>query len=334
MNARTLAVGCVLLTVSLLAGGCIEPPTRRCPETALSLGQLTQDYNANADKVQQVWARAKIDMTVTDGKNTVTWGSLLGAPNGVILLGKGPNKLGPHDFVLQGTESGKPLFRVGTSTADNVYYVWFSVGSKGGAFVGSLPNAGAPGSEDIALDPLGLVSLLMVTRLPDDFTTVPTLGMTLNGGVPAGGKRTACAYVVTYIDRQPRTGYILMKREIYFNWDGQTPRPFRVDFIDSTGRRVVTATMGKYVAIPGTGTAGQEAVLPTDIRLEEIPWPKRQSVIKKIHLQLSELSTTEGDPMEAAKFWTYLPTNLRPGLKALDPFVKPPPPDEDEGDQE
>ena len=59
------------------AGGCVQPS---CPREHLSLETLVARHNANADKVDRLWARASIRVDFQDDKGRrVTWGVVLAA---------------------------------------------------------------------------------------------------------------------------------------------------------------------------------------------------------------------------------------------------------------
>lgn len=314
MNGQRVGTTGVLMAVLVAAlSGCITPKPP-CPSTVIDLDQLVGDYNDNAHKVTTLWAKAHISLTLADDKGrVVSWGSMLGAPNGYLLLDKTTRRAGVPDFALQGKESGRPLFQVGSSTVDDAYYIWYSLGgsSRGGAWYGKIENAGAPGSETLLIDPMGLVSLLGILELPPDYSQVPTVALTMSSD--------PCAYVVTYIDRQPQTKKILFKREVYFTWaNGKMPQPFQVIFVAPDGRRIVKATLKNYKPIPGTGTAGKEATLPTDIEMTEIPWQGRTSHLRNIHLVLSEITTAKGDPQAFAKLWENLPAELKEKAISID----------------
>jgi hypothetical protein len=244
-------------------------------------------------------------MTVANDKGqTVSWGSPLGSPNGLLVVGKAPAGSAVPDFVLLGRESGRELFRLGTSAAENLYYIWYELGQDGGAWAGPADRMGAPGTEEFFVDPLGLVSLLGIIELPADLSKLPTVALSMS--------RDPCAYVLTYIDHQPGTSKIFFKREMYFNWSDQgARRPFQIIFFAPDGRRIMTAKLGDYKAVPGTTVGNEPAYVPTDITMVEENWPGRKSRLRRLHLTLNELSITQGEPSEAATFWDNLP----PGLK-------------------
>jgi len=167
--------------------------------------------------------------------------------------------------------------------------------------------------------------------LPDDFTRPPTVLMRLND------KPCECAYVLTLLDRQPLTGQIVARREVYLEWEAnREPRAFRVDLLDEVGRTVMTARLKDYkpiavvseegtpaetppAAAAGPGPAGAngparaaQAVLPTDI---EISWPRTGS---RIHILLSEMKTRRVDP-DLFLFWERLAPGVRNNLTCVDP---------------
>jgi len=283
----------------------------RCPETFVSMQQLVGEYNANAAAVPRLWARAKLAVTVDRDGMPYTWGSTspLASPNGLLLLGKGHRKTGPHNFVLIGRETAAvEMFRLGSNVAEGVYYLWYRLGQIGGVWWGRQEFAGAPGIEALPIDPNQLIAVLGICDLPDRFDAPPTVCMAMDA-TPG-----QCAYVLTYMDRQPITGNILFRREMYFRWsDTQPRRPFKINIFDNDGRRVMTASLSKYEPIdsPDAPPDTQLPVMPTDIELEWIAWPGRPAVIRSIHLVLSEMTTAErGDPEAASRLRANLPTGL------------------------
>ena len=292
---RTVLSAAIALGVIGLTGCCPS-----CPKTMVSLDQLVGEYNANAAQAPRLWARARIEVTLRDPKSKLpfTWGSAspLAAPNAMLLLAKSKTApLGPHDFALIGREAGVELFRMGSSTADAAYYFWYALGDRSGGFWGRLGLAGAPGVEGLPIDPTQLLAVLSICELPVDFTQPPTVALAMSDD--------PCAYVATYLDRQPVTGRILFKREIYFRWEeGKPRRPFRVDFLDADGVRVMTARLKDYRPIETSSDAAP--VMPTSI---EIAWPKEGS---RLRIRLSEMNTTKNPDPSVYGFAENLPGSL------------------------
>jgi hypothetical protein len=289
-----LALG---LTGVLSAAGC--GPSR--PATVLTRRELIDRHNANARAIPQLWARARIALTLTDPQGRkVSWGSTspLASPNGLLLFARGPDALGPHDFVLIGRATGATeLFRLGNSAREGVYYLWYGFGDRRGAMWGSDALAGAPGV-DMPIDPMQLLSVLNITELPEDFTTLPAVVLTLS--------ERPWAYVLTLVDRQPVTGEILCRREVFCPWDDrQPPRPNRVDLFDASGQCVMTARMKDYKPI-GVQASGAAPQMPTDI---EITWPGKRS---SLHLTLSEMTTQATWDRAQVLFRPHLPAGISP----------------------
>lgn len=280
-----------------LAAGCAEP----CPKTALGLDQLVGRYNANASAIPKLYAQVRMSVQLADDKGrTFLWGSTISiSPNGTLLLGKADNPLGPHNFLLMGREAGRTLFQMGSNVEQEyagvtgLYYLWYNVADRNGAWWGSLALAGAEGV-DIPLDPTQLAAVLGVIELPSDFTKLPTVALTLQADQDRSlCKPCQCAYVVTYIDRQPVSNRILFKREILFRWSDKEPaRPFQVNLISPQGRRIMTATLKDYRQID-TGEEGPAPEMPTNI---EIVWPQTSN---RIHLVLSEMNAHQGRAEQA-----------------------------------
>ena len=267
--------------------GCVE-----CPKTSVPLGQLVAEYNANAAKVPSLWARARVTVKL---KGVTVLDS--GTPNGLLLLFKGKSKTGPHDFVLVGKEGPAELFRAGSSTIDGKYYFWGNFAGRGEARWGRNELAGAPGVEGMPIDPNQLLAVLSVCELPDDLTQPPTVAMTMNA---EPGK---CAYVVTYVDRQPVSNRILFRREVLFHWDDEKPRrPFRVNFFDTEGRRVLTAELKNYAPVKtADDEAGQPPLMPTDVLVEWID-PTTHEKPASVRLRLSKMDATGRGAREACVF--------------------------------
>lgn len=305
MTPRLIRPAMLLVVLPLLiTAGC---PDRR-PETMLSLSQLVYAHNANADRVPRLWARARIQATfmagLDDGAEVpVTWGSTssLASPNGLLMMAEGPDRLGLHDFVLIGRETAAvELFRVGASLEEGVYYFWYAFGDRRGAYWGRNSLADVPGVEGMPINPHDLLAVLNVSMIPDDFTRLPTVAMTMR---TTPGQY---AYVVSSIDRHPITGQILFRRETLFAWSDTAPaRPFEMNFFDANGLRVMTARLKSYQPISADSAAGQPAagapLMPTDI---EITWPQTKA---RLHIVLSEMTTAEVGRPAVFRFSDHAP---------------------------
>ncbi|MBI5722930.1 MAG: hypothetical protein HZA50_03150 [Planctomycetes bacterium] len=297
----------------LAMAGCIP-----CPKTSLSLSRLVNDYNANCRQVPQLWARARIAVSLPgEAGLTYNWGSAspLAAPNGLLLLfkpqqapaGDRPAPFGPEDcdFLLVGKEGPQQVFRLGCSADEGKYYLWYGFGSRSGGYIGRTLLAGAPDVKGLPLDPMQLLSALGICELPEDPVDLPAVAMSLNA-VPG-----QCAYVLTYIDRQALTGRIVFKREMLFTWaDDKPPRLFRVNIFDMSGRRVMTADVDNYQPIdtgrPAETQAAQNIqppsvnrpagpIMPTSIR---ITWPESPGGVE---ILLSEMTAQPKAQREAVR---------------------------------
>lgn len=296
MRQRTiLTAAAVLATTAMLAGGC----SQKCPsvETLVDLDTLLAEHNANAGKIPYLRASAKYDVTfVTEGGLPLPWSSY-----GYVFYSRGDSPLGPHDFALVGKEAGNDVFRMGTSTEDNEYYAWASMGSNRFAFVGRLHLAGAPGVKGLAVDPTQLLEVLGITPWPGGSGGLPATALTLTHlpgeEIPADQR---CAYVLTTVARQPVSKNILFRRETYVTWDGDpnTPRrPFLVNVLDDQGRRLITARVSDYRPVDTSeleSPPDQPPVMPTDIRLEfarpsAIRDDARGGYISSMRIRLDEL---------------------------------------------
>ena len=307
MSRRQPRAGPLLLCLAAASLMGCPPPA---PKSLLPLEALVGGYNANAAAVPQLWARAKLVVTFADEKGrTVTWGSTLLAPNATLVMAKGHDKLGPHYFVLVGTESGHPVFRLGSSPDEPggpVYYFWAHMGDSGIARFGRQEFAGAPGIDEMPIDPNGLLSVLGVFELPDDFTRLPTVALTMS--------ESPYAYVLRCVDVQPVSGRILFRREVYFNWsDKAPPRAYKVNLLAADGRRMMTATLSDYKPVETGQDGGPRPVMPTDIRVQWASWPDRPAGVRNIHLVLSGMTATgRGNPRDACLFRGNLPAGLAP----------------------
>ena len=313
MNARPVCIA-LALTCILAASGCTEP----LPRTMVSLDQLVGEYNANAARVPRLWARAKIEVSVPlkAGIDYDVWGatSWLAQPNALLLLFKGADRIGPRNFVIIGSELGAEVFRTGCSTDDGAYYFWHRFGSDAALLWGRNEYAGAPGVKALPIDPLGILAVLGICELPSDFSALPTVAMSMD---TTPGKY---AYVLTYLDRQPKTGRLLFRREVRFTWgDDKKRRPFRVDFFDARGLRVMHAELKDYKPIElvdaPEGAVAPE--MPTNIRITWERYRREGNALKKnraasVHIVLSEMQVNEdrGDPI-VCKLWDRLPDDIR-----------------------
>lgn len=276
-----------------LATGCVQPP-----KTAVTLGQLVAEHNADAARIPKLWAGAAISVEMPARGRTVRWTF----ESGYLLLGKGDRPLGPYNFVLIGKEAGTDVFRLGSNLQENVYYLWARYGDEGQLYRGRLDLAGAPGV-DIPVDPTQLPAVLGVLDWPTDLTQLPTMGLALHEGTRRGllCDKPDYAYVLTYVDRQPVSNRILFKREVLVRWsDAEPRRPYQVNFLDGDGRRVMIAKLANYKPIDlgeDADPAAPPVWMPTDI---DIAWPAKGS---RIHLILSNMTTSKGafNPAEASK---------------------------------
>lgn len=293
--------GLVIITCGLLAaaGGCAAP----CPRTHASLPELISTYNTNAARVPRLWARARITATFPVNGLPVTWTSA--APNGILLLVKGEDPLGPHDFVLVGKEAGLEVFRVGSSAEQGLYYFWYALGDDAAAYVGRQELAGAAGIEEMPIDPNQLLAVLGVTDLPHELswspgggrpTPFPTAAMRMNT------EPGRCAYAVSYIDRQPVSGRILFRREMLFTWSDEEPvRPFRVNFLNADGLAVLTAELSDYRPVATPDATAPAPEMPTDIRIQWLD-PHTHKPTSSVRLELSEMTTEPRGSRAAARF--------------------------------
>lgn len=323
------------LAVALCAGipvGCDKPV---CPplSTAVSLEEVVADYNENAGRVPRLWTHAKVAFTFRSapGDLGLTWGSTspLAEVNARLLLRKSGDGTGPQDFFLLVKEAGQSIGRIGISTADGVYYMWLTAGDEPVCYWGRLALAGAPGIAAMPIDPVQLLSVLSICELPADQTAPPLVMQRVT--------TNPCAYVLSYIDRQPVTGKLLSRRDVYFQRladrgdNGELVprprRPFMVRIFDDQGRCVLTARMNDYRAIPfGQGTLPEEAplakhpaIMPTDIHLQ---WHTTGS---EMHILLPKVTMEDRVDPIAFEFWETLPAGLAGRARQVDAALDKPP---------
>jgi len=233
----------------LVAAGCNPVPIEK-----VEMPILVADYNVNAAKVPQLWSRAKVEVTIPRDIGSFTWGSTSGlaANNGYLVLFKN-GAAGPHDFVLIGKEGPEEIFRLGSSTGEDAYYLWFKAGDKSGAWIGRLNGAGTPRGGDMPFNPTEFLSVLGIVELPGS-SAARDVWMDKNPW------HKEHYYVLT--ETFP-TG----KREMYFEWPMKLadPRPLRrVVMYDKANRAVMTANLSNYQTIADANGAQ----MPTDITID------------------------------------------------------------------
>lgn len=285
MRRAGAAIPGVLIPLLLAAAGC-----RPCPETVVSLHELVAEYNANADAVPRLWARADMSVTI-DVKDALpfTWRS--GGPTCLLLLAKGKDRLGAHDFALLGRETAAVvLFRIGSSAEQGLYYFWFQFGDRAGAWYG-LHDAALPRSGRLPIDPMQLLSVLGVCPLPDEPGRLPAVALGMQN-TPGD-----CAYVVAVVDRPRGARHMHFRREVYFRWSDTEPRrPYQVNLFDAAGRRVMTARLKRYRPIDVSeldDPPDVEPVMPTDIEIVANRFGSLPTSVRRIHLVLSEMTAAD-----------------------------------------
>ena len=317
MKTLTTLAGMLMLVTGAMLGGCALPP--ECPKEVAPMDKVISQYNANAKAVSWFAANAKISMTVKNEKgSSFGWGGTgaLSGNNGKVFFARGgAGAFGPDYFALVGKEASRPFFWMGVSPGEQVYYVWYTTGKEGGAWVGQNSMAGSAGHVGMPIDPMGIVSLLNFTPLPGE-EGPPAVMMTVEADRSRDGKpRQPCAYVLTYA-----------RREIYFHWTGPKDdfsQPYRVVFLGPDGRRMMTASLDNYKPVPGATRAdGKPAMMPTDITIVNVPWPGVKTVLERMEIKLTDFTATKdedrGDPMEAAKFQQNLPPTLSDRVHSID----------------
>lgn len=287
--------------------------TSRCPsiDEAAPLDVVVADYNANASRIPRLWSYARVAATFRETPSDlgVSWGSTspLAEPNARLFLTKQADPLAPPEFLLLIKEAGREVSRLGMSTADNAYYFWYLFGDHAGGLWGQLDRAGAPNLRDLPIDPTQLLAALAVMELPSRQLGPPF--------VIQSYATDPCAYVLTFIDRQPITGKLLARREMYFDRREGKPRmPIRVMIYDDRGREVLRADLADYQPVhsPDTRNDQPQPVMPTDIRLH---WRKTGS---EMHITLEGMTTEDRVVPEAYLLWDRLPGPLKGRLEQVD----------------
>jgi len=311
-----VVIAAAISALALGLGGC-HPPL---PQKQITLDELLIEYNSNARSIPALAAYAEIQLTgyhAATGLGLPLWSS----PNGLLRFKKGPEALAPHDMVLIGRELSHQIFRVGISRRDGVYYMWTRI-PETQAMWGRTRLAGAPGIKLLPIDPTGLQAVLGICSLPDDLTKVPVVTMKMDT------RPGHHAYVLSYIDRQPISNRMGLRREFRFGWDEERTKllseflwgPQRqrrleeVNFFDSLGRCVMTARVADYKGVDVSGLDNPPAtqpIMPTDIR---ITWfDDRGRKTARVHLELSQLTAEQIFDDEIFQFRSNLPSDIPAG---------------------
>ncbi len=309
-RSSTPAVVAMGLLLSFLVGCELSS---RCPsiDDAAPLDVVIAGYNANASRIPRLWSYARVAATFRETPSDlgVSWGSTspLAEPNARLFLTKQADPLAAPEFLLLIKEAGREVSRLGTSTADNAYYFWYLFGDHAGGLWGQLNLAGAPNLRDLPIDPTQLLAALAVMELPYSQLRPPF--------VIQSYATDPCAYVLTFIDRQPVTNKLLARREIYFDRrQGKAIRPIRVMIYDDRGREVLRGDLADYQPIesPDARNDVPQPVMPTDIRLH---WRKTGS---EMHITLEGMTTEDRVVPEAYLLWDRLPGSLKGHLRQVD----------------
>lgn len=306
----------ITMFVLFSAVGCrvAHPPI----ETLVPMSQVVRQYNANAARVPRLWARVNIVMTYRENPDSVgvSWGSTMDDPNGLLILNKADDSLGPHDFILQIKELGQRIGQLGTSRKDGAYYMWVNFGERRQCRWGHLRLAGMSKTSAMPIDPTQLLAALGICQLPANQTRPPFVAQTICFDPPA--------YVLTFVDRQPTTGKFKFRREMYFRWSQtKARRPFMVKFFNDLGLVVLTAKMSDYREITledVDDNAAQKPVMPTNIKLT---WHETGS---ELHLVLSEMTTAEKFDPDVFLLHYGIPEALRRVARQVDAALAGPRP--------
>jgi hypothetical protein len=299
-----------LLLAALLLTACCPRP-----EIIQPIDSVIGQYNDNAGAIDQLWARAKVEVTLAnDDGLTAKWGSVSQAamPNAQLMMLRRDD--GEWDFVLIGREAGGvELFRLGISGQENAYYFWYNFGGEAVAYWGRNDLAGAPGVDGMPIYPADLLAALGLAPMPSDQTDLPAVVMTLRD------EECNYAYELTSLDRQPLTNRIFVRRRTYLTWsDDLPPRPFAVDLFDAQGLCSVSATLANEQPIETDGD--QVVVAPTEITLvwNDPNWP-----VRRLRLVLSDMSATHEFRPEILLFEARRPAMAEENIIQIDRHVRP-----------
>lgn len=303
-GSRYRAAGQVAVALVVIAAGVGCQPAHPPLSTLQSAETVLAEYNAAAARVPRLWARAEISY-----KESAS--SLPLHADGLLALRKSSDPSQPPDFFLKFSEAGEEIGRLGVSTADGAYYAWFRVGERQGCRWGRLALAGAPGVEDMPIDPTQLPAVLSICELPVDAVVPPFVAQRISFD--------PCAYVLTYVSRQPISGRFLFRRELYLRWAvGEPRRAFRTDLLDENGLAVLTADLRNYQPVAMEDVPpGPPAEIPTEIFLR---WRKTGG---ELRLKLLGPTTADRVDPEAFRFFDRLPPALRDQARQIDAHLTP-----------
>lgn len=297
-----LPVIATLLLELLTSAGC-PPPVY--PQTRVPLETLVAEHNANAEKLERLWAQVHMRVTLSDADGrTFLWGSAssLGRSNGRLMLTKEPDQ--GLQFAIVGSDVATELFRMGIDADAGLYYCWYNPGKDGKAWYGQTQYAGAPGVKAMPVDPTQLPEILGITELPLPLKDrMPAVVMTL--------RTDPFAYVVAYLKPQPVTGVLKVWREVCFRWDDKLPRrPFLVRLYDPTGLCRMEAELDRYEPVESDGPKETWPVMPTSIRVTCPAIPNVQE-FSRLEMTLSETSAVHPFSRKVFSFWPHLPPGVR-----------------------
>ncbi len=290
---KTIMRTMLSITVVFIAAGCVPP----LPTAQVSRDVLVAEYNANAAAIPRLWSYATTSMTLYD-ENT-GFPLLSASVDGLLLLKKGANPLGVHDFVLIGRETmAYELFRTGVSRTDGKYYMWQRIKNPS-ALWGYTKFAGAPGVKQLDINPLDILDVLAACELPSDPRTMPTVTMTMNT------RPWEHAYVLSLIKRQNVSNRIDIRRKLYFVWaedsqgNAKPRRLFRADFMNESGRRVMSAKIGRYMPVDVSNLEeppSHAPIVPTDIEITWFNEREKKRATVRIKLSKMEIPFKVDDP--------------------------------------
>jgi len=292
MTTQPIAIAALVGILVATIGCCPKP------ETVQTLPQLIEHHNDNASQIQRLWTRATVEVTLRNADGlSYTWGSASSAatPNALLIVEKTPNGT---DFVLIGKEMGVELFRLGQCQREGIYYFWYNFGGEASAYYGRIELAGAPGIDDMPLNPNDLLSVLAIEELPSNQRQLPAVTMRLHE------EHESYAYIISYLTNQPVSRNILATREMHLRWsDTEDPDPTRIRFYRPSGETFMNAQLFDMEAVTtGSDTAPQ---MPTRM---DITWPDQESGVTRLRMRLSEMSTVKDFDSRVFEFSLNAPT--------------------------
>ena len=338
IRAISASVSATLFAIiaSFLLVGCVPP------ETSVDITTLLSNFDENANKLPQFKAEGSLKIEGFAGG----WMSVYThSEDFTILLSKNPSDPAGHcDFALYVLgDFGDPIFGMGSSVTDGMYYLFAGVGQSGMCRVGRIALANAPGVKPLSLDisgataskdaeemlkklsfnPLQLVSAFAIIPPSKNLTTMPGAILEMQGS------RWPFEYVLTCLDRQGSTQNIIPTRRMIFEWkENIVPAlPHRIEYLDTNGAWVMTAKLANFKPADVSDMPNPPAkppVIPTRI---QYTWRDSRTGKKLITLtlDLEEVWSPGLNYSQACKLSNRIPKGLQSKIEWIDGHIAPRP---------